>query len=233
MSIFPEGLKSQKVELTPEQKSAKFWTILSLVVMISASIWVDQFTKYRSQDHLMTWQSEEDIRQYKGKLYPIFSLGTENARENGPYLAMNFSYVRNTGAAWGFMSGLEDSVRVPFFYAITAFAIFLIIRFIQMTPLSHRLQRFALALILSGAFGNFIDRVVLNFVIDWIDVRWNFFGWYYAFPNFNFADSAISVGAFFFLIDLLFLERKRREDALKKFGIKDETVKSSGAASEA
>jgi signal peptidase II len=178
--------------------------------MILMSVGFDQVTKYRAQDHLMVSQSETNIRVYRGKLYPIAAWGEENARKDGPYLAMNFSYVRNPGAAWGFLAGMDDKYRVPFFHVITFICILLIIQYIRMTPWSHRLGRFSLALILSGALGNMIDRVVLNFVIDWIDVRWNFFGWYYAFPNFNFADAAISVGAFLFFIDVVFLERKRR-----------------------
>lgn len=161
----------------------------------------------------MVSSHETDLRVYRGKLYPIFSIGGENARDKGPYLAMNFSYVRNPGAAWGFMAGMDDKYRVPFFHIITLIAVLLIIQYIRMTPWSHRLGKFSLSLILSGALGNMIDRVVLNFVIDWIDVRWNFFGWYYAFPNFNFADAAISVGAFLFFIDVVFLEKRRKEKA--------------------
>jgi signal peptidase II len=64
-------------------------------------------------------------------------------------------------------------------------------------------------LILSGAIGNFLDRVRFGYVIDWIDVRWNLLGWRYDFPNFNFADSCITVGVSFLLVDMLILEGLR------------------------
>jgi len=201
------------LKLTAEQVRARKLSFAALLVMIIMSVCFDQLTKYKAQDHLMVSESKTNLRVYLGKFYPIVSWGEENAKKDGPYLAMNFSYVRNPGAAWGFLSGLDDKFRIPFFHVITFLAILLIIQYIRMTPWSHRLGRFALTLILSGALGNMIDRVLLNFVIDWIDVRWNFFGWYYAFPNFNFADSAISVGAFLFFIDVCFLERKRRAKA--------------------
>jgi signal peptidase II len=57
---------------------------------------------------------------------------------------------------------------------------------------------FALSLILSGALGNFIDRVRLGEVIDFIDVHLGAYHW----PAFNVADSAITVGAFIMLFTL-------------------------------
>ena len=198
------------LNLNDQQIRAKRLSVIALFIMIFGSIGLDQFTKYKAQDELMVSSHETELRIYRGKLSPIFSWGAENARNEGPYLAMNFSYVRNPGAAWGFLSEMDDKYRVPFFHIITFLCVLLIIQYIRLTPWSHRLARFALALILSGALGNMIDRVLLNFVIDWIDVRWNFFGWYYAFPNFNFADAAISCGAALFFVDVAFLERQRR-----------------------
>lgn len=215
MKFFPNPI-FHEIELTDKQVRAKKLSVIALIVMIVGSIWFDQMTKYRSQENLMVSSSETDIRIYRGKLYPLMSFGVENARSNGPYFAMNFSYVRNPGAAWGFLSKMDDRYRVPFFHIITLLCVLLIIQYIRLTPWSHLLGRFSLSMILSGALGNMLDRVLLNFVIDWIDVRWNIFGWYYAFPNFNFADAAISVGAFLFFIDVVILEPKRRSSA-KKF----------------
>jgi signal peptidase II len=118
--------------------------------------------------------------------------------------------VRNLGAAWGALSNLPDNIRVPFFYVVTIVAVFIIGLYIRSTPVEHRLAIFSLGLILSGAIGNFIDRLRLGYVIDWIDVRWNLVGWRYDFPNFNIADSAISVGVAFLLFDMAVLETLRR-----------------------
>jgi signal peptidase II len=123
---------------------------------------------------------------------------------------LGFNYVRNLGAAWGALSNLPDNVRVPFFYVVTIVAVFIIGLYIKTTPVEHRLTIFALGLILSGAVGNFIDRLRVGYVIDWIDVRWNLMGWRYDFPNFNVADSAITVGVLFLLFDMLVLESLRR-----------------------
>jgi signal peptidase II len=65
---------------------------------------------------------------------------------------------------------------------------------------------FGLSLILSGALGNFIDRVRLGEVIDFIDVHLGAYHW----PAFNVADSAITVGAFIMLF-VLFKSPKAHE----------------------
>ena len=141
------------------------------------------------------------------------------------------------GAAWGVLSDLDDSVRIPFFYLVTFIAVVVIFLYLRSTPLSHRLARFTLALILSGALGNFADRILRGYVIDFIDVRWvlllpmrinlqiDFFpdfldflnvsintkAFRYNFPNFNWADSAITIGVFLLLMDMMILEQIRKK----------------------
>jgi signal peptidase II len=58
----------------------------------------------------------------------------------------------------------------------------------------------ALSLILGGAIGNVIDRVLYGHVIDFLDFHWKGFG---HFPAFNIADSAICIGAALFVLDEL------------------------------
>ena len=94
--------------------------------------------------------------------------------------------VKNTGAAFGILSGLNNN----FFIFISLGAIALII--IYMIKLPKGLELFSLSLILSGATGNLIDRFIDGQVTDFID----FFGYW---PAFNVADSAITVGIVLFL----------------------------------
>lgn len=94
--------------------------------------------------------------------------------------------VKNTGAAFGLFSSLGNN----FFIFISLVAIALII--IYMIKLPKGLELFSLSLILSGATGNLIDRLIIGKVIDFID----FFGYW---PAFNVADSAISIGIILFL----------------------------------
>ncbi|MEK7307706.1 MAG: signal peptidase II [Nitrospirota bacterium] len=95
--------------------------------------------------------------------------------------------VKNTGAAFGILSSLNNNI----FILITIIAITFIIICMFKIP-EKGLELFSLSLILGGAIGNFIDRVTIGKVIDFID----FFGYW---PAFNVADSAISIGIVLFL----------------------------------
>jgi signal peptidase II len=198
-------------KLTPAARRTKLVSLVYLIVMVMGSIGLDQATKVHAQESLMIWQDEQDPSHYQGRRHPLWAVGSPFPEQGPLYLALSVNYVRNLGAAWGVLSGLDDSIRVPFFYGVTLVAVVIIGLYLRSTPVHHRLAIFALALILSGAIGNFIDRVRLGFVIDWIDVRWNLFGWKYEFPNFNFADSAITVGVCMLMFDMLVLDAARRK----------------------
>lgn len=201
---------SEAVSLTPAAKRAKLRSIVCLVLMVLGSIGIDQVSKIHAQNELMVYSHETEPAQYKGRRVLLWQVGEAVATDDQTFVSFSFNYVRNLGAAWGALSGLPDMVRVPFFYLVTVVAVAIIILYMRSTPLGHRLAIYALALILSGAIGNFIDRFRLGFVIDWIDVRWNLLGWRYDFPNFNWADSCITVGVTFLMFDMLVLEAKRR-----------------------
>jgi len=113
----------------------------------------------------------------------------------------SITYVRNPGAAFGFLADASPLFRSIFFVAITVLAIMLVVHYIWKSRAEEPFLTFALSLILSGAVGNLIDRVRLGEVIDFIDVYIGTTHW----PAFNVADSAISVGAV-----ILFIELTRR-----------------------
>ncbi|MTP85588.1 lipoprotein signal peptidase, partial [Turicibacter sanguinis] len=116
----------------------------------------------------------------------------------------NFLYItshRNAGAAWGIFQG-----KMMFFYLITLAVIAVVI--VWMTRLDIKKDKWlmiALALILGGAVGNFIDRVLYQHVVDFIDTY--ILG--YDFPIFNIADSALCIGVVLMAIDAI-LDMKRQ-----------------------
>ncbi len=103
----------------------------------------------------------------------------------------NFTYVRNTGAAFGLLSKAPESFRIPFFIIIPLVALTIIVLIFKKTQETQLLMITALSLILGGAIGNFIDRLRFNYVIDFLDFHW--FQKYH-WPAFNVADSTIVVG---------------------------------------
>ncbi|MCX5906179.1 MAG: signal peptidase II [Deltaproteobacteria bacterium] len=114
----------------------------------------------------------------------------------------HLTYIRNPGAAFGFLSGSPASWRMGFFIIISLVAIGCILYLLKNLRPSQNTLGVSLALILSGAVGNFIDRVRMGEVIDFIDLHWYEIHW----PAFNLADSAITVGVVLLFIQLL---RKR------------------------
>jgi signal peptidase II len=199
--------------LSQTQKKAKIASLICLALLVLASIGADQATKVVAERHLMTSSHSSDPRIYSGQRYPIWANQefppTQESQDF--YLGFNFNYVRNLGAAWGMLSDVPDAIRVPFFHLITLFATTIIVFYLRATPLGHRLARYALVLILSGALGNFIDRLVRGYVIDFIDVNWKIAGWRYYFPNFNIADSCITLGVALLMFDMFVLEGQRRK----------------------
>ena len=125
-----------------------------------------------------------------------------------PYF--NMTYVRNTGAAFSFLSEAGGWQR--WFFAAMAF-----IASISITVWLYRLKKhetllaIALALVLGGAVGNLIDRVLYGYVIDFLDVYYE--TWH--FPAFNIADSAISLGVFLMLLESFGVGRRDLETELE------------------
>lgn len=109
---------------------------------------------------------------------------------------IHFTYVRNTGAAF---SILPDST---WFFIVMTFIVLGVLLVLWRRDFV-RPYRLSLAIIIGGAIGNLIDRIVRGFVVDFID-----FGW---FPVFNIADTAVVCGVILFCIQILFFGKKEEQ----------------------
>jgi signal peptidase II len=112
---------------------------------------------------------------------------------------LDFTHVRNTGAAFGFLNFVDFPFKTLVLAVVATVA--LIGVGLYASSISHHqiLARIGLALIIGGAAGNLIDRVVEGSVVDFVDVYWRS----YHFWAFNVADSAISVGVAVMILDML------------------------------
>jgi signal peptidase II len=110
---------------------------------------------------------------------------------------VHLSHVRNRGVAFGlFDSGgevLVTALLVVFGFAALA----LVVHYFRKTPPSHRRLLWALSLVMGGAVGNLVDRVVSGAVTDFVGVYLGSYRW----PDFNVADSAISIGLCLLILD--------------------------------
>lgn len=125
---------------------------------------------------------------------------------------LSFWYSRNRGGLFGYFSEWGDPWRSLLLTLFPLVAIFLIATFLTRTEDSQKTTLFGLALILGGASGNLVDRVLRGEVVDFLDVYASWpplAGWLAArfgtthWPTFNLADSAIVVGACLLVLDIL------------------------------
>ena len=143
------------------------WLWISALVIV-----IDQATKRVVDTTMQLYQSIE--------LIPCFQL----------------TYLRNQGAAFSFLSGAGGWQRW-FFIGLAIIASVFICFWLKKLDRSQRWEAVAWSLVLGGALGNLIDRILFGYVIDFLDVYVGEWHW----PAFNVADSAITVGVVMLLLD--------------------------------
>ena len=120
------------------------------------------------------------------------------------YDFINLTHQQNRGAAFSFLAGQDGWQRWFFVVLASGVSAFIGVWLWRLERQAPMILAAGLALVLGGAVGNLIDRIRLGYVTDFIQVL--FPGW--AFPSFNVADSAITVGAACLIIDALFFSGK-------------------------
>lgn len=115
----------------------------------------------------------------------------------------NLTYVRNFGAAFGFLAESHPSFREIFFLAMPPVALLIILLILRGVNDRDTKQIIALSSIFGGAIGNYIDRLRFRYVIDFLDFH---VGGRWSWPAFNIADAAI-VGGVILLLILMFFEK--------------------------
>ena len=165
------------MEETRKSTNARFvaWAFVALVVVIA-----DQITK---------WAIIEWVALYEK--IPLNSF-------------INLTHQRNTGAAFSFLADAGGWQRWFFVTLASIVSLVITIWLWRIRKEGQVVLPAGLALVLGGAIGNLIDRIMLGYVTDFIQV-W-FGSW--AFPSFNVADASISVGAALLIIDALFFSGK-------------------------
>ncbi|HZX50782.1 signal peptidase II [Pseudomonas sp. XK-1] len=159
--------------------SARFgklpWLWLSLLVFV-----VDQASKFWFDNNLSMYQQIVIIPDY-----------------------FSWTLAYNTGAAFSFLADAAGWQRWFFAAIAVAVSVVLVVWLKRLNPAESWLA-LALALVLGGALGNLVDRVVFGHVVDFILLHWQH-RWY--FPAFNVADMAITGGAILLALDMFKSEK--------------------------
>ena len=148
--------------------------MVSYLIFTTILVIIDQITKYLTVQNIDLYEVVEVIPNI-----------------------VSFTYIQNTGAAFSILEG-----KMWFFYIITALVIGVLIYFMYSEAKNDKLLGYLLALILAGAIGNFIDRLLLQYVVDMIKLE------FIDFAIFNVADSYLTVGVIMLMIYTFYDERK-------------------------
>lgn len=149
---------------------------ISIIIISFLIIFFDQLTKILVIKNFQLYESLS--------IFPFF----------------NLTFVVNYGFAFGFLNNpsLNQIIVILVIFSIIAYFLYLLIK------TQDRFFRFSLILVISGAIGNFIDRILYGFVIDFIDIYLGSYHW----PAFNLADSSITLGFILIMFNILFLNKK-------------------------
>ncbi|AMV62127.1 lipoprotein signal peptidase [Pediococcus damnosus LMG 28219] len=104
---------------------------------------------------------------------------------------LSLTNLRNDGAAWSILQG-----KTTFFYLITVVALSVLIYFLYQTR-GHWLYQVSLSFMIAGAFGNFVDRIRLKYVVDMFQID------FINFPIFNVADFSLTIGVILLFVAII------------------------------
>ena len=138
------------------------YLLISLVVLV-----LDQWTKWLVEIHLSDHASMEVI----------------------PGL-LNFTHVRNTGVAFGMFATRGNVLGTLILTLLGLAALIFVAYYFRVVPRHDRPLLIALALVMGGAVGNLLDRILRGAVTDFVDFYYGTYHWH----TFNIADTAISIG---------------------------------------
>jgi signal peptidase II len=158
------------------------WMVVAIVVVIA-----DQLTKWA----IVEW-------------VPLYDKVPLNS-------FLNITHQKNPGAAWSFLADAGGWQRWFFIALSSIVSVVIAVWLWRIRTDGLAVLGAGLALVLGGAIGNLIDRILLGHVTDFIQVL--FGSW--AFPSFNVADAGISVGAALLIIDAIFFSGKEERAATK------------------
>lgn len=190
------------------------WKLLALI----AGLWLvaDQVTKYLAVEHLTAAFAVAHAHTLPQKVSAFVDqkdllergLANPTPVEVTPFWQNR--YTQNRGAAWGVLAGSAEKFRVPFFYLVSLAAVIFIFSYYRKLANNQRYMQVALALVLGGAIGNALDRLLRGYVIDFIDWHWFDPNWLRPslhWPTFNVADSGITVGLAMLFLEMLFVKK--------------------------
>lgn len=165
------------VELKFEKKKLflrKSAMMLNYLLFTAFLVAIDQFTKYLTVQNIALYEVVEFIPN-----------------------VLSFTYIQNSGAAWSILEG-----QILFFVVVTVIVIAVILYYLYTEGQEDKFFGTILSIILAGTIGNFIDRLLYQYVVDMFKLE------FIDFPIFNVADSLLVVGVILMIVYTIYIEKK-------------------------
>lgn len=119
---------------------------------------------------------------------------------------LNWTLMHNEGMAFSFLADQSGWQR----WGISIVGVIIVVwllTWLRKNAFSNTFLNLGLTLVIGGALGNIYDRLSMGYVVDFIEAHYNDYFW----PAFNVADTAISLGAFFLILDLIWGDKPEDE----------------------
>lgn len=152
--------------------------LVPYLILTSILVVIDQVTKYLTVQNIALYESIKVIPD-------VFSL----------------TYIQNTGAAFSILEG-----QMWFFYLVSVVVLLFLFYYLYTEGQHQKILGVILSIVIAGTIGNFIDRVVHQYVIDMLRLE------FINFPIFNIADSYLTVGVILLFIYMLYEERNMENE---------------------
>ena len=148
---------------------------------------IDQWTKDYCRRHFLIREDVSDSAIYQGTRQEIFAV-----QSSGIWLTGQVTYVRNHGASWGVFSNVSPGLGVPWLLILGLMmaASFLWVAF-WLFQGGHQKTALSISALIAGGLGNFVDRVRLGYVVDFLTIRCGWGARTWVIPSFNVADIII------------------------------------------
>jgi signal peptidase II len=147
------------------------WAVLAAIFAVL--VVCDQVTKFLAVDRLTVVFDRSGDTTLGQKLAGFYGYRHLEVHATRPYTVWSrgwrMIYVENPGAAWSLFRDLSENARTALFTVISLAAVAFILGYYRRLRDDQRYHQVALALLLAGAVGNFIDRLARRYVIDFID----------------------------------------------------------------
>jgi signal peptidase II len=194
-----------EVPSTQARPTRGAWFQLGIIAFLVLA--ADQITKFLAVKHLtyafQYGHAESFSQQLNVFLHRHHLMGETRGHYDVISAFWSHRYAENPGAAWSILATAPEKFRAIFFMVVSVVAIVLIAMYYAKLAANQKLLRLALALVMGGALGNLVDRMIRSYVIDFIDWHLNDPNWLtrWHWPTFNVADAGISVGVALIALD--------------------------------